>query len=142
MSENNQTNAEVKQNNQTPQQNNQTSQQNNQQDQKLTDENKPKTLPEKVQEYIPPNATIYIRNLNEKIKQEDLRKQLYELFSQFGPILDIITQKRRKMRGQAFIVFKDINTATTALRKMNGFTFHNKPMVPKTTIMQLTTFYR
>ena len=31
-----------------------------------------------------PNHTIYINNLNEKIKKEDLKKSLYAIFSQFG----------------------------------------------------------
>lgn len=33
------------------------------------------------------------------------------------------------MRGQAFVVFKDISSATNALRSMQGFPFYDKPMV-------------
>ena len=33
------------------------------------------------------------------------------------------------MRGQAFIVFRDIGSATNALRQMQGFPFYDKPMV-------------
>ncbi|XP_035224713.1 U2 small nuclear ribonucleoprotein B''-like [Stegodyphus dumicola] len=33
-----------------------------------------------------------------------------------------------KMRGQAFVAFKDINSATNALRSMQGFPFYDKPM--------------
>lgn len=33
------------------------------------------------------------------------------------------------MRGQAFVAFKDINSATNALRSMQGFPFYDKPMV-------------
>lgn len=33
------------------------------------------------------------------------------------------------MRGQAFVVFKDIASATNALRSMQGFPFYDKPMV-------------
>ncbi|VDN09844.1 unnamed protein product [Dibothriocephalus latus] len=40
---------------------------------------------------LPPNNTIYINNLNEKIKLDDLKKSLYAVFVQFGQILDIIT---------------------------------------------------
>ncbi|XP_023214181.1 U1 small nuclear ribonucleoprotein A-like isoform X2 [Centruroides sculpturatus] len=32
------------------------------------------------------------------------------------------------MRGQAFVIFKDINSATNALRSMQGFPFYDKPM--------------
>ena len=31
-----------------------------------------------------PNNTVYINNLNEKIKKNDLKKSLYAIFSQFG----------------------------------------------------------
>ncbi|KAF5394091.1 hypothetical protein PHET_12274 [Paragonimus heterotremus] len=38
-----------------------------------------------------PNNTIYINNLNEKIKRDEVKKSLYAVFVQFGQILDIIT---------------------------------------------------
>jgi len=75
-----------------------------------------------------PNHTIYINNLNEKIKKEDLKKSLYAIFSQFGQILDIVALKTLKMRGQAFVIFKEISSATNALRSMQGFPFYDKPM--------------
>lgn len=36
--------------------------------------------------------------------------------------------KTLKTRGQAFVVFKDIPSATNALRSMQGFPFYDKPM--------------
>lgn len=78
---------------------------------------------------VRPNNTIYINNLNEKIKKEELKKSLYAIFSQFGQILDIIALKTLKMRGQAFVIFKEISSATNALRSMQGFPFYDKPMV-------------
>jgi len=77
---------------------------------------------------IPPNQTIYVNNLNEKTKKEDLKKSLYAIFSQFGPILDIVAMKTLKRKGQAFVAFKDIPSATNALRSMQGFPFYDKPM--------------
>lgn len=77
---------------------------------------------------IRPNQTIYINNLNEKIKKDELKKSLYAIFSQFGQILDIVAMKTLKMRGQAFVIFKDINSANSALRSMQGFPFYDKPM--------------
>ena len=59
----------------------------------------------------------------------ELKKSLYAIFSQFGQILDIVALKTLKMRGQAFVIFKDINSATNALRSMQGFPFYDKPMV-------------
>lgn len=59
----------------------------------------------------------------------ELKKSLYAIFSQFGVILDILAKKSLKMRGQAFVVFKEIASATNALRAMQGFPFYDKPMV-------------
>lgn len=78
---------------------------------------------------IRPNNTIYINNLNEKINKDELQKSLYAIFSQFGQILDIVALKTLKMRGQAFVIFKEIASATNALRSMQGFPFYDKPMV-------------
>lgn len=78
---------------------------------------------------IRPNNTIYINNLNEKIKKDELKKSLYAIFSQFGQILDIVALKTLKMRGQAFVIFKEIASASNALRSMQGFPFYDKPMV-------------
>ncbi|KAK3921278.1 U2 small nuclear ribonucleoprotein B'' [Frankliniella fusca] len=77
---------------------------------------------------IRPNHTIYVNNLNEKVKKDELKKSLYAIFSQFGPIVDIVALKTLKMRGQAFVIFKEINSATNALRSMQGFPFYDKQM--------------
>jgi len=77
---------------------------------------------------VRPNHTIYINNLNEKIKKEELKKSLYAIFSQFGPIVDIVALKTLKLKGQAWVIFKEINSATNALRSMQGFPFYDKPM--------------
>eukprot|EP01115_Flamella_aegyptia_P006968 TRINITY_DN288_c0_g1_i1.p1 TRINITY_DN288_c0_g1~~TRINITY_DN288_c0_g1_i1.p1 ORF type:complete len:237 (+),score=110.72 TRINITY_DN288_c0_g1_i1:82-792(+) len=77
---------------------------------------------------IPPNQTIYINNLNERIKKEELRKSLYAMFSQFGTVLDVVAMKTLRMRGQAFVVYKDVASATNALRAMQNFPFYDKPM--------------
>ncbi len=79
-------------------------------------------------EDIPPIETIYVNNLNERICKEEIKKSLYAAFTQFGPILDIVALRTFKMRGQAFIVFRDISSATQAVRQMQGFPFYDKPM--------------
>uniref|UniRef100_A0A8C7EXU5 RRM domain-containing protein n=1 Tax=Neovison vison TaxID=452646 RepID=A0A8C7EXU5_NEOVI len=73
-----------------------------------------------------PNHTIYINNLNEKIKKDELKKSLYAIFSQFGQILDILVSRSLKMRGQAFVIFREVSSATNALRSMQGFPFYDK----------------
>ncbi|KAJ7977584.1 U1 small nuclear ribonucleoprotein A-like [Quillaja saponaria] len=77
---------------------------------------------------VPPNMTIYINNLNEKIKLEELKKSLYAVFSQFGKILEVLAFKTLKHKGQAWVVFQDVSSATNALRQMQGFPFYDKPM--------------
>ena len=59
----------------------------------------------------------------------ELKKSLYAIFSQFGQILDIVAMKTLKMRGQAFVIFKELSSGTNALRSMQGFPFYDKPMV-------------
>uniref|UniRef100_A0A8C5CL65 Small nuclear ribonucleoprotein polypeptide B2 n=1 Tax=Gadus morhua TaxID=8049 RepID=A0A8C5CL65_GADMO len=77
---------------------------------------------------IRPNHTIYINNMNDKVNKDELKRSLYALFSQFGQIVDIVAMKTSKMRGQAFVVFKELAASTNALRQLQGFPFYNKPM--------------
>mmetsp|Transcript_32177 Transcript_32177/g.78781 ORF Transcript_32177/g.78781 Transcript_32177/m.78781 type:complete len:235 (+) Transcript_32177:88-792(+) len=76
-----------------------------------------------------PNQTIYVRNLNEKVKKAELRRALYAAFTRYGRVLDVVALKTLKMRGQAFVVFADVASATSAMSAMQGFEFYGKPMV-------------
>merc|ERR1740133_114013 len=77
---------------------------------------------------LPPNQTLYVNNLNDKINTETLKKSLREVFAAFGGIIDIIAMKSLKRRGQAWIIFKELSSATNALKSLQGFPFYNKPM--------------
>ncbi|KAG6581273.1 U1 small nuclear ribonucleoprotein A-like [Cucurbita pepo subsp. pepo] len=77
---------------------------------------------------VPSNMTIYINNLNEKIKLEELKKSLNAVFSQFGKILEVLAFKTLKHKGQAWVVFEEVSSATNAIRQMQGFPFYDKPM--------------
>merc|ERR1711972_1281699 len=77
---------------------------------------------------LPPNQTLYVNNLNDKINVETLKKSLREVFAAFGGILEIVAMKSLKRRGQAWIVFKEAPSATNALKSLQGFPFYNKPM--------------
>ncbi|XP_073271312.1 U2 small nuclear ribonucleoprotein B'' 2-like isoform X2 [Primulina huaijiensis] len=77
---------------------------------------------------IPPNQTIYLKNINEKVKKEELKRSLYALFSQYGRILDIVALKTAKLQGQAWIVFSEVAAASNALRQMQNFPFYDKPI--------------
>ncbi|KAH8517321.1 hypothetical protein H0E87_005317 [Populus deltoides] len=74
------------------------------------------------------NMTIYINNLNEKIKIDELKKALHAVFSQFGKILEILAFKTLKHKGQAWVVFEDVQSASNAMRQMQSFPFYDKPM--------------
>ena len=79
---------------------------------------------------LPPNQTLYVSNLpSNKIQKEDLRRSLYTLFSTYGPVLDVVALRTMKMRGQAHIVYRDVQTATQAMRALQGFEFFGKDMV-------------
>lgn len=74
------------------------------------------------------NQTLYVNNLNDKINVETVKKSLREVFSAFGTIIDIVAMKSLKRRGQAWIIFKEVNSASNALKSLQGFPFYNKPM--------------
>lgn len=74
-------------------------------------------------------SRLYCTNLPEKLRKYDLRLSLYTLFSTYGPVLDVVAMKTNKMRGQAHIVFKDVQASTQALRGLQGFDFFGKEMV-------------
>lgn len=77
---------------------------------------------------IPPNHTIYVKNINEKVKKKELRRSLYSLFSQYGPVLDVVALKTTKCRGQAWIAFKDVSAASKSVFGLQGFVFYDRPL--------------
>lgn len=90
---------------------------------------------------------LYVTNLpSAKIQKNDLRTELYLLFSTYGPVLDIVAMKTMKMRGQAHITFRDIQAATQAMRSLEGFEFLGRPLVcffkPLRGKMRLLTGYQ
>ncbi|CAI2375951.1 unnamed protein product [Moneuplotes crassus] len=80
-------------------------------------------------EKLPRNSTIYIKNMNSKIKTEYLKMSLQNVFSQFGKILQISIKKNFRMRGQAFIIYEDEDMAEKALKAMDGALFYQKPLM-------------
>nr|CAH8819566.1 unnamed protein product [Trichobilharzia regenti] len=77
---------------------------------------------------IRPNHTLYVNNLNDKVKKNDLKRALYYIFGQHGRLIDIIAMKTMKMRGQAFIIYQEITCATQAYRSLQGFQLFQRPM--------------
>ncbi|KAJ6263430.1 hypothetical protein Dda_1993 [Drechslerella dactyloides] len=77
---------------------------------------------------VPPNQTLYISNLNDKIHKPDLKIALYTLFSTYGVVLDVVALKTMKMRGQAHVAFRDVAGASSAMRACQGMAFFGKEM--------------
>ncbi|EDQ84646.1 uncharacterized protein MONBRDRAFT_39189 [Monosiga brevicollis MX1] len=75
-----------------------------------------------------PNQTLYINNLSERVKEDELKKALEAIFNQFGKILRVVAMSSFKRRGQAFVVFDSIEAAEKALNAMQSFPFCGKPM--------------
>lgn len=90
---------------------------------------------------VPPNQTLYCSNLPDKLQKEQLRRALYMLFSMYGPVLDIIALKEVKHRGQAHIVFRDVQASTQAMRALQGFEFFGKEMVSITSTSLCTAIH-
>ncbi|GMF26677.1 unnamed protein product [Phytophthora lilii] len=78
---------------------------------------------------VPPNHTLYLNNLNDKIKAERMKASLYASLSQHGKILEIVMGRARRLRGQAWVTFDDVPSASNALRAVNGSVLFDKPVV-------------
>ena len=76
-----------------------------------------------------PNQTLYISNINEKVKINVLKRMLKMIFSQYGKISQIVARKSLKLRGQAWIVYNNINSSVAALKGKQGLSFYDKPLV-------------
>jgi len=62
------------------------------------------------------------------------------LCSAYGPVLDIVA-KRMNMRGQAHVVYRDIQTSTQAMRALQGFDFFGKEMVTASSSLNWAIVY-
>jgi U2 small nuclear ribonucleoprotein B'' len=74
------------------------------------------------------SSTVYINNLNEKVKLPILKTSLEALFSVYGQVLSITAHDSLRMRGQAFVAFEDNSLAAKAVKEVNGFPLYGKPM--------------
>ncbi|OQS07521.1 U1 small nuclear ribonucleoprotein A [Thraustotheca clavata] len=77
---------------------------------------------------VPPNETLYVRNLDDKIKEARMKEALYGLFSAHGKVLQVLLMKAHRLRGQAWITFEDVNAASLALRALDGTMHFGKAM--------------
>ncbi|CAO3588006.1 unnamed protein product [Absidia cylindrospora] len=77
---------------------------------------------------IPPNQTLYISNLNNRVHVQELKASLYNFFSSYGHLINVKAKSTEKLREQAFVAFADVASATTAMRSLDGFVFYDKPL--------------
>ncbi|TKA33597.1 hypothetical protein B0A50_00433 [Salinomyces thailandicus] len=76
----------------------------------------------------PPNATVYVRNLDERTKIPALIVALREIFEEYGNIVDIIAKKSVRRKGQAFVVYDSIESAQEAIDELQGFDLFGQQM--------------
>ncbi|KIM49511.1 hypothetical protein M413DRAFT_438695 [Hebeloma cylindrosporum] len=72
--------------------------------------------------------TLYIQNLNEKIKPEVMKASLRGLFKAYGEVLDVVAHNNLRMRGQAFVSFASADIAKNAMKEVQRFPLYAKPM--------------
>ncbi len=76
-----------------------------------------------------PNETVYVQNLNERIPVRYLIPALEKLFGEYGEVLGVVAKKRLALRGQAFIIYKDIESSRKAVAALQGTRIYGKSMV-------------
>eukprot|EP00112_Aurelia_sp_Birch-Aquarium-sp1_P017002 Seg3900.2 transcript_id=Seg3900.2/GoldUCD/mRNA.D3Y31 product="Serine/arginine-rich splicing factor 12" protein_id=Seg3900.2/GoldUCD/D3Y31 len=75
----------------------------------------------------PANTSLYVRNIHNDTRQEDLRK----MFGQYGPISDVyipLDYYTRVPRGFAYVQFDDIRDAEEALLDLDGTTLFGRQL--------------
>mmetsp|Transcript_13620 Transcript_13620/g.32973 ORF Transcript_13620/g.32973 Transcript_13620/m.32973 type:complete len:309 (-) Transcript_13620:351-1277(-) len=90
----------------------------------------------KPQPNYPPNPTLYLSNIDWSIKKALLKRSLLALFSRHGKVLEVIClrgdaggHKNRPLRGQAWVVFESLSSATAALEAERAFVFFGRPLM-------------
>lgn len=58
-----------------------------------------------------------------------MKYALYILFSPYGEVKEIVVKKSNRMRGQAFIIFSEVEDASTAKANLDRYVIFEKPMV-------------
>lgn len=59
----------------------------------------------------------------------EVRRSLYCLFGSYGKVIDVVYTRAAKVRGTAFVVFRDLASSTAAMRGLDGESFYGKSLV-------------
>ncbi|EAX95053.1 hypothetical protein TVAG_428560 [Trichomonas vaginalis G3] len=76
---------------------------------------------------IAPSQTLFVRNLTDKIPIDDLKRNLYYLFSSVAPVVEINARKGQS-RGQAWVSFPNLESAEIIMKQFNNFPFLGKAL--------------
>ncbi|KAG9496964.1 hypothetical protein J7337_011753 [Fusarium musae] len=75
-----------------------------------------------------PISTVYVQNLEERVKLDALVDALRTVFAAFGNVVDIVAKKNLRAKGQAFVVYDSPESAQDAINEIDGFELFGKPM--------------
>ncbi|KPV77421.1 uncharacterized protein RHOBADRAFT_41413 [Rhodotorula graminis WP1] len=76
-----------------------------------------------------PSVTLCVQNINYSIvKKDEARRALYCLFGSYGKVIDVVYTRAAKVRGTAFVVFRDLASSTAAMRGLDGESFYGKSL--------------
>lgn len=73
-------------------------------------------------------TTLYVNNLNEKITLNKTKYVLAKLFGRYGTVVGITAHKNLKMKGQAFVTYKEHISCQKAILKLEGRPVFKKPI--------------
>lgn len=66
-------------------------------------------------------TTIYVSNLDDKVRKNELRRVVYLLFSEFGVVIDVaMSLASETHRGQAYVTMENREAALTAIRTLQS----------------------
>ncbi|KAL7308510.1 hypothetical protein PS15m_011705 [Mucor circinelloides] len=71
-----------------------------------------------------PSSKLYIKNLDKQTTQQELM----DLYSIFSKDVNVNLMTKGRLRGQAFVGFKDKSEASLALQCTNGYVMHDRPL--------------
>jgi RNA recognition motif-containing protein len=74
-------------------------------------------------------TSIFIGNINGKIRKTPLKRLLYALCTPYGQILDIVVMRKpERLRGTAFVVFKEFSSIRQAVPSLNSSQFMGRQL--------------
>ena len=76
-----------------------------------------------------PHETLYLRNIDWKVKKEQLKRALFMLFTRHGKVLEVVALRKDGLRGQAFVVMESTAAATKAMQAEQGLVFFGKELM-------------